>query len=54
LLGLYEFAKRGEAPVMGLVKLDGITEAELKRPRKPVLEESEPQNPEDTIKQTVS
>jgi ribosomal protein L16 len=34
LPGLYEFVKKGDAPVMGITKLNGITEAELKRPRK--------------------
>ncbi|KAH7392544.1 50S ribosomal protein L16 [Pyrenochaeta sp. MPI-SDFR-AT-0127] len=34
LPGLYEFVKKGDAPVMGLTKLNGITEEELKRPRK--------------------
>lgn len=35
LTGLYEFVKKGDAPVMGLTKLaNGVTEADLKRPRK--------------------
>jgi ribosomal protein L16 len=34
LPGLYEFVKKGDAPVMGITKLNGVTEAELKRPRK--------------------
>lgn len=35
LAGLYEFVKKGDAPVMGITKLaDGVTEAQLKRPRK--------------------
>ncbi|KAF1350462.1 ribosomal protein L16 [Lizonia empirigonia] len=35
LPGLYEFVKKGDAPVMGITKLaDGVTEAQLKRPRK--------------------
>jgi hypothetical protein len=33
---LYEFVKKGDPPVMGLTKVgvNGITEADLKRPRK--------------------
>ncbi|KAF1924722.1 ribosomal protein L16 [Didymella exigua CBS 183.55] len=35
LPGLYEFVKKGDAPVMGITKLaNGITEEDLKRPRK--------------------
>ncbi|KAI9885981.1 MAG: hypothetical protein M1823_002203 [Watsoniomyces obsoletus] len=34
LPGVYEFVKRGDAPVMGITKLDGVTEEELRRPRK--------------------
>ena len=35
LLGLYEFVKKGDPPVMGLMKLTGEVTAEaLKRPRK--------------------
>jgi ribosomal protein L16 len=36
LPGLYEFVKKGDAPVMGITKLNGVTAAELKRPRKPL------------------
>ncbi|KAH0544857.1 hypothetical protein FGG08_001086 [Glutinoglossum americanum] len=32
--GLYEFVKRGDPPVMGITKLDGVTAEELKRPRR--------------------
>ena len=32
--GQYEFVKKGEPPVVGITKLDGVTLAELKRPRK--------------------
>lgn len=46
LPGLYEFVKKGDAPVMGLTKLNGITEEELKRPRKKLpLEELAAQLP---------
>ncbi|EPE30680.1 Ribosomal protein L16p/L10e [Glarea lozoyensis ATCC 20868] len=34
--GLYEFVKKGDAPVVGITKLDGITMEELKRPRRKV------------------
>ncbi|KAI9777353.1 MAG: mitochondrial ribosomal large subunit component [Geoglossum umbratile] len=40
--GLYEFVKRGDPPVMGITKLDGVTAEELKRPRRkiaPLLEQ---------------
>jgi ribosomal protein L16 len=34
-LGMYEFVKKGDPPVMGITKLgDGVTEEFLKRPRK--------------------
>ena len=36
LLGLYEFVKKGDAPVVGITKLDGITMEELKRPRREI------------------
>jgi hypothetical protein len=34
-IGLYEFVKKGDPPVMGITKvgLHGITEADLRRPR---------------------
>jgi hypothetical protein len=35
-LGLYEFVKKGDPPVVGITKLDGITMEELKRPRRKV------------------
>jgi len=39
LVGLYEFVKKGDAPVMGITKLDNLTAEEVKRPRrKPKLE----------------
>ncbi|KAI9832328.1 MAG: mitochondrial ribosomal large subunit component [Phylliscum demangeonii] len=34
--GTYQFVKRGDAPVMGITKLDTVTAAELKRPRRAV------------------
>ncbi|OAA76718.1 60S ribosomal protein L16 [Akanthomyces lecanii RCEF 1005] len=34
LPGQWEFVKRGEAPVVGITKLDGVTLEELKRPRR--------------------
>ncbi|KAH6619021.1 50S ribosomal protein L16 [Boeremia exigua] len=35
LPGLYEFVKKGDAPVMGITKLEnGVTAADLKRPRR--------------------
>ncbi|KAF2190832.1 50S ribosomal protein L16 [Zopfia rhizophila CBS 207.26] len=41
LPGLYEFVKKGDPPVMGITKLNGVTEADLKRPRKKLpLEET--------------
>ncbi|KAF1917168.1 50S ribosomal protein L16 [Ampelomyces quisqualis] len=49
LPGLYEFVRKGDAPVMGITKvgLHGITEADLKRPRKKLpLEETAARLPE--------
>ncbi len=34
--GQYEFVKRGDPPVVGITKLDGVTLEELKRPRRKV------------------
>lgn len=34
ILGMYEFVKKGDAPVVGITKLDGITMEQLKRPRR--------------------
>lgn len=34
--GMYEFVKKGDAPVVGITKLDGITMEDLKRPRRAV------------------
>ena len=36
LPGQYKFVKRGDAPVVGITRLDGVTLAELKRPRRAV------------------
>jgi len=33
---MYEFVKKGDPPVVGITKLDGITLAELKRPRRAI------------------
>lgn len=32
--GQWEFVKKGEAPMVGITKLDGVTLEELKRPRR--------------------
>jgi hypothetical protein len=37
---MYEFVKKGDAPVMGITKLDGITAEELMRPRKRLVDPS--------------
>lgn len=36
-LGSYEFVRRGDPPVVGITKLDGVTLEELKRPRRDIL-----------------
>jgi hypothetical protein len=33
---MYEFVKKGDPPVVGVTKLDGVTMEELKRPRRAV------------------
>lgn len=33
---MYEFVNKGDAPVVGITKLDGITMEDLKRPRRAV------------------
>jgi hypothetical protein len=38
--GQYEFVKKGDPPVVGITKLDGITLEELKRPWKKLPEET--------------
>jgi hypothetical protein len=35
-LGQWEFVKKGEAPVVGITKLEGVTLEELKRPRRQI------------------
>jgi hypothetical protein len=35
-LGQWEFVKKGEAPMVGITKLDGVTLEDLKRPRREV------------------
>lgn len=35
--GQWEFVKKGDAPVVGITKLDGVTLEDLKRPRKQVV-----------------
>jgi len=37
---MYEFVKKGDPPVVGITKLDGVTLEELKRPRKKILLEA--------------
>jgi hypothetical protein len=41
-LGMYEFVKKGDPPVVGITKLDGITMEELKRPRRAIPLGSKP------------
>jgi hypothetical protein len=36
LTGQWEFVKKGDPPVVGITKLDGVTLEELKRPRRVV------------------
>jgi hypothetical protein len=36
-IGQWEFVKKGDAPVVGITKLDGVTLEDLKRPRKQVV-----------------
>lgn len=33
---MYEFVKKGDPPVVGITKLDGVTMEELKRPRRKI------------------
>ncbi|KAK4098264.1 ribosomal protein L16 [Parathielavia hyrcaniae] len=40
LPGQYEFVKKGDAPVVGITKLEGVTLEELKRPWKKLPEET--------------
>jgi hypothetical protein len=39
---MYEFVKKGDPPVVGITKLDGITMEELKRPRRKIPLDSMP------------
>jgi hypothetical protein len=34
--GQWEFVKKGDPPVVGITKLDGVTLEELKRPRRQI------------------
>ena len=36
IAGQWEFVKRGDAPVVGITKLDGVTLEDLKRPRREI------------------
>lgn len=36
VIGQWEFVKKGEPPVVGITKLDGVTLEELKRPRRQI------------------
>lgn len=56
-IGLYEFVKKGDPPVMGLTKVgvNGVTEADLKRPRKKLpLEEKAAKLPATATAATAS
>lgn len=35
-LGQWEFTKKGDAPIVGITKLEGVTLEELKRPRRQI------------------
>lgn len=39
-LGQWEFVLKGEPPMVGITKLDGITLEELKRPRRKISAET--------------
>lgn len=41
-IGQYEFVKKGDPPVVGITKLDGVTMEELKRPRRKIPLDSIP------------
>jgi hypothetical protein len=52
---MYEFVKKGDPPVVGITKLDGVTMEELKRPRRKIPLNSIPLgSTADTIPSTVS
>ncbi|KAH8811845.1 ribosomal protein L10e/L16 [Xylogone sp. PMI_703] len=40
--GMYEFVKKGDPPVVGITKLDGVTLEELKKPRRKISEIATP------------
>ncbi|KAF8856467.1 ribosomal protein L16 [Acephala macrosclerotiorum] len=52
--GMYEFVKKGDPPVVGITKLDGITMEELKRPRRKIPLGSISAGSTETISKTVS
>ena len=57
LPGLYEFVKKGDAPVMGITKvgLNGVTEEDLKRPRRKLpLEQTAGRLPEASATQATA
>ncbi|KAI0833014.1 ribosomal protein L16 [Hypoxylon sp. FL0890] len=49
LPGQWEFVKKGEPPVVGITKLDGITLEDLKRPRRKISAESVEPVPPQTL-----
>lgn len=51
---MYEFVKKGDPPVVGITKLDGITMAELKRPRREIPLGEVPASPSATISTSMS
>jgi len=52
--GLYEFVKKGDAPVVGITKLNGITLEELKRPRRKMPLDLTPMSTDPSVQPTVS
>jgi len=59
--GIYEFVRKGDPPVVGITKLDGVTLEELKRPRRAIPLETSPIDseligppPSATVEPTVS
>jgi hypothetical protein len=52
-LGLYEFVKKGDPPVVGITKLEGITLEELKRPRREIPLSSLPTDSTSTASSTT-
>ncbi|KAI1403697.1 ribosomal protein L16 [Hypoxylon fuscum] len=49
LPGQWEFVKKGEPPIVGITKLDGITLEDLKRPRRKIAAESLEPSPPQTL-----